>query len=134
MPPSAASALAWALPCPLHGRLGRVCDSARGVASPRRPARRSVPRRLRASCSVEHPPKRKPADAAMSTGARDGGWANAGLPISKKAVPENNAVARDFVRLENISHSYGGRKILDGLNLSLRYGEATAIIGPSGTG
>lgn len=71
----------------------------------------------------------------MSSAAQGNGLADSEVPVSPRAeaAPENNSVG-DFVHLENISHSYGGRKILDGLNLTLRYGEGTAIIGPSGTG
>lgn len=36
--------------------------------------------------------------------------------------------------LNDVSLSFGQNQVLDGLNLSLRYGEGTAIIGPSGTG
>ncbi len=39
-----------------------------------------------------------------------------------------------LLQLTNISKSYSGRKILDGLNLSIDRGESIAIIGPSGSG
>lgn len=46
----------------------------------------------------------------------------------------SSTTPRDVVVLNDVSLSFGQNQVLDGLNLSLRYGEGTAIIGSSGTG
>lgn len=38
------------------------------------------------------------------------------------------------LEIDNISHSYGALKVLEGINLSIEDGEVVAIIGPSGCG
>jgi NitT/TauT family transport system ATP-binding protein len=45
-------------------------------------------------------------------------------------VTADNAV----IQLDNVSHAYGDRLVLDGLTLSARAGEFIAIVGPSGAG
>ena len=40
----------------------------------------------------------------------------------------------ELIRLVNVTKSFGKRKILAGVNLTIRRGEAVGIIGPSGTG
>ena len=42
--------------------------------------------------------------------------------------------SKELIKLENISKSFGDKKILDRVNLTIHQGEALAIIGPSGTG
>ncbi|MEI8330200.1 MAG: ABC transporter ATP-binding protein [Methanomicrobiales archaeon] len=39
-----------------------------------------------------------------------------------------------MIRITNISHEVGGRKILDDINLDIRRGEIFTLIGPSGSG
>ena len=39
-----------------------------------------------------------------------------------------------YIEFENISKKFGNTLVLDNLNLSIPYGEITAIIGPSGSG
>ena len=40
----------------------------------------------------------------------------------------------ELIRLVNVTKRFGKRKILAGVNLTIRRGEAVGIIGPSGTG
>ena len=40
----------------------------------------------------------------------------------------------NLIEIENLKYSRGPRAIFDGLNLTIRRGEVTAIMGPSGTG
>ena len=39
-----------------------------------------------------------------------------------------------MLEVKNLHVSVGGRKILDGLNLTVKDGEVAAIMGPNGTG
>ena len=39
-----------------------------------------------------------------------------------------------MIKLINIGMEYDGKKVLDGINLSVKQGETVAIIGPSGSG
>ena len=41
---------------------------------------------------------------------------------------------RDVLVLDNLSVGYGGNVLLEGINLTLKYGSRTAFIGPNGTG
>jgi phospholipid/cholesterol/gamma-HCH transport system ATP-binding protein len=43
-------------------------------------------------------------------------------------------MAEPLIELKGIHKAFGGKKILDGIDLSIYKGEAVAIIGPSGTG
>ncbi len=52
--------------------------------------------------------------------------------MSGSAAPTTNTDA--LVRIRGLSFSYGTRKILDNLDLDIRRGAITAIIGPSGVG
>ncbi|MCI0518537.1 MAG: ABC transporter ATP-binding protein [Woeseiaceae bacterium] len=45
-----------------------------------------------------------------------------------------NAVPEHLIEIRNVSYSRGDRTIFDGLNLNVRRGEVSAIMGPSGTG
>ncbi len=40
----------------------------------------------------------------------------------------------DFLRIENLAHELGGRRVLDGVSLSIRRGEIFSLLGPSGCG
>lgn len=39
-----------------------------------------------------------------------------------------------MIRFENVSKSFGGKKVLDQLSFSVKRGELLAVVGPSGTG
>nr|WP_051179186.1 ATP-binding cassette domain-containing protein [Thermodesulfovibrio thiophilus] len=39
-----------------------------------------------------------------------------------------------MLTIENLRKRFNGRNVLDGVNLSVRKGEAVALIGPSGSG
>lgn len=39
-----------------------------------------------------------------------------------------------FLRLEDVAHDLGGRRVLDGINLEIRQGEIFSLLGPSGCG
>lgn len=39
-----------------------------------------------------------------------------------------------FVRIRNLTKSYGANRVLDGIDLDIREGETRCIIGPSGSG
>ena len=40
----------------------------------------------------------------------------------------------DFLRIEDLSHDLGGRRVLDGISLHIRRGEIFSLLGPSGCG
>ena len=46
----------------------------------------------------------------------------------------NNQKSEAIVKIENLSTYYAERKILDGIDLSIRSGEIMAIMGGSGAG
>ena len=41
---------------------------------------------------------------------------------------------KEVIKLENISLSYGKRKILDNINISINSGEIAGLLGPNGVG
>jgi phospholipid/cholesterol/gamma-HCH transport system ATP-binding protein len=45
-----------------------------------------------------------------------------------------NDIAENLIEIRDLKYSRGPRAIFDGLNLSIKRGEITAIMGPSGTG
>jgi phospholipid/cholesterol/gamma-HCH transport system ATP-binding protein len=47
---------------------------------------------------------------------------------------ETSPAAGSLVRLRGVRYSIGGRAIFDGLDVDIRRGEVTAVMGPSGTG
>src|SRR5690606_9295054 len=49
-------------------------------------------------------------------------------------TPPAAADPSGFVRVREVSKSFGGRKALDGVSLEVRRGEMVALIGPSGSG
>ena len=48
--------------------------------------------------------------------------------------PPLNDIAENVIEIRDLKYSRGPRAIFDGLNLSIKRGEITAIMGPSGTG
>lgn len=48
--------------------------------------------------------------------------------------PQTETAADSLVRLRDVRYVVGGRAIFDGLDVDIRRGEVTAIMGPSGTG
>ncbi|MBP2228752.1 ABC-type branched-subunit amino acid transport system ATPase component/ABC-type branched-subunit amino acid transport system permease subunit [Azospirillum agricola] len=80
----------------------------------------------------------KPADvaahpdviAAYLGAARDGETAVAAPPRAAAA----NTVGKPLLRLEGVSSGYAGSRILDGLDLVVREGEAVALLGRNGVG
>ncbi|MDH4121288.1 MAG: ABC transporter ATP-binding protein [Deltaproteobacteria bacterium] len=54
-------------------------------------------------------------------------------PRNKKTTTLPQA-APPMIRVEGLAHSYGTRKALDGLNLSVAPGQAFALLGPNGSG
>jgi phospholipid/cholesterol/gamma-HCH transport system ATP-binding protein len=51
------------------------------------------------------------------------------------ASDANGAAGSDnFVEIRDLTYTVGGRRIFDGVNLRIRHGLVTAIMGPSGTG
>ncbi|MDD5111163.1 MAG: ABC transporter ATP-binding protein [Candidatus Altiarchaeota archaeon] len=69
---------------------------------------------------------------------------NAGMAINMGGAPAQNAkippknragkTGRAVVRISNLSYSISGKKILDGINLSVHEGEHISITGPNGSG
>jgi len=45
-----------------------------------------------------------------------------------------NAVSDNLIEIHDLDYSFGARKIFNGLNLTIKRGQITAIMGPSGTG
>lgn len=54
-----------------------------------------------------------------------------GAPAGRRAAPESAEV---LVRIRGLVFSRNGRRIFDGVDLDIRRGQVTAIMGPSGTG
>ncbi|MFQ5588013.1 MAG: ATP-binding cassette domain-containing protein [Nitrospiria bacterium] len=50
------------------------------------------------------------------------------------AFPQPERCAREVISLQNVSKSYGGKRIFDGLDLTLQRGEKIALVGPNGAG
>ncbi|PVB60833.1 amino acid ABC transporter permease/ATP-binding protein [Labrenzia sp. 011] len=55
-------------------------------------------------------------------------------PLDRQKRAEAIATSRPAVEIENLTKSYDGRKVLDGLDLTVRLGEVVALLGPSGSG
>jgi phospholipid/cholesterol/gamma-HCH transport system ATP-binding protein len=51
-----------------------------------------------------------------------------------KALAENAGATEDIMVIEDLCYSRGQKKIFDGLNIHIKRGAVTAIMGPSGTG
>ena len=45
-----------------------------------------------------------------------------------------DAVSDNLIEVHDLDYSFGARKIFKGLNLTIRRGQVTAFMGPSGTG
>ncbi len=61
------------------------------------------------------------------------------LPASSRAYPtfrfrQRRPTGKDVLVLEDVSKSYGEKKVLTGVSLTVRRGERVAIIGPNGIG
>lgn len=56
-------------------------------------------------------------------------WDNLKRPEKSKTLPVSNDVV-----LENVRFSYNDKEVLHGVNLEMKAGEMTAIVGPSGSG
>lgn len=54
-------------------------------------------------------------------------------PVTARS-PAPAEVAQDAVRVEGLTRSFDGRRVIDGLDLTLRAGEFTALLGRSGCG
>jgi polar amino acid transport system permease protein len=67
--------------------------------------------------------------AAIAETGRRGEASAPGFARTKRAAP-----ARIAVETKGLAKSYEGRKILEGLDLSVREGEIVALLGPSGSG
>lgn len=52
--------------------------------------------------------------------------------LSQPKVPESSSSSGLLV--QNIEKSYGGRKVVDGISLQVRRGEAVGLLGPNGAG
>lgn len=88
------------------------------------------------------------AEWPAATGERDSGAKQHLSPPMTASSPDSSASesesecqetltadAKEYdVELVNVRLSFGSKTVLDGLNLKIRKGESTAIIGPSGTG
>lgn len=55
-------------------------------------------------------------------------------PLDRHKRAQAIAASRPAVEIENLVKSYDGRKVLDGLDLTVRLGEVVALLGPSGSG
>ena len=54
---------------------------------------------------------------------------------AQSASDANGAAgSKNFVEIRDLTYTVGGRRIFDGVNLNIRRGLVTAIMGPSGTG
>ena len=49
-------------------------------------------------------------------------------------MPDTRAAGDIIVEVRGVNYAIGGRTIFDDLNLEVRRGEITAVMGPSGTG
>jgi phospholipid/cholesterol/gamma-HCH transport system ATP-binding protein len=49
-------------------------------------------------------------------------------------VPSQSSTPSALIQVKDVHFSRSGKKIFDGLNLNIRSGEITAVMGPSGTG
>ena len=70
-------------------------------------------------------PPAKPDPSSVGRGARKG-WSRRGLA--------QDLASAEVVRFEDVSVSYGGAKVLDGLSFFVKAGETCALLGPNGSG
>ena len=63
-------------------------------------------------------------------GSPDTGHEGRHLPITMTM----DAVSDNLIEVHDLDYSFGARKIFKGLNLTIRRGQVTAFMGPSGTG
>ena len=56
------------------------------------------------------------------------------MAIIKKFRIKSFKNQKEVIKLENISLSYGKRKILDNINISISSGEILGLLGPNGVG
>ncbi|MCX5383823.1 ABC transporter ATP-binding protein [Streptomyces sp. NBC_00083] len=55
-------------------------------------------------------------------------------PVTTPAAPATSDAVPDAVRVEGLTRAFDGRPVIDGLDLTLRAGEFTALLGRSGCG
>lgn len=123
-----------------------VCGSVCG-----RKSRRCIPRRPRTRCSVENLKARAQSNAednGVSSSSNHNGAAQSSFPdttafSNSVAAPASSTSevtlakqtrGEEIVQLEDVSFSFGNKRVLHKFNLTIRTGEGTAIIGGSGTG
>ena len=56
------------------------------------------------------------------------------MAIIKKFRIKSFKSSKEVIKLENISLSYGKRKILENINISINSGEIVGLLGPNGVG
>jgi ABC-type transport system involved in cytochrome bd biosynthesis fused ATPase/permease subunit len=54
--------------------------------------------------------------------------------IAAQTKADMDAVSDNLIEIHDLDYSFGARKIFNGLNLTVKQGQITAIMGPSGTG
>ena len=79
----------------------------------------------------ESPPNRVPPGAAGA--ARAAGGAGAAGAVGSHVTRQPDGAAAEL-RVEEMAVDFGGRRVLEGVNLVLAAGETIAITGPSGSG
>jgi len=96
-----------------------------------------MPARGRASGEVRQAAGRaklKGSDANRSGGPAPPESAVAAIPAPTRASAEARPAPRDYLAVHRVEKSFAGRKVVKGVSLYVRRGEAVGLLGPNGAG
>ncbi len=97
------------------------------VASPR-----SAPAREASAFSKHKPPEPKPTPAPSRPAGRD--RAPVSPPPTPRAPTAQRAGTQEFLAVHAVEKTFVGRKVVKGVSLYVRGGEAVGLLGPNGAG
>jgi lipopolysaccharide export system ATP-binding protein len=99
------------------------------VASPR-----AAPVREASALSKHKPPEPKPAPAPPRPVSRDPAPAPVSRPTAPRMPTPQRAGTQEFLAVHAVEKTFVGRKVVKGVSLYVRGGEAVGLLGPNGAG
>ena len=96
--------------------------------------RRRQPRTARGVRPAEARPQQQPAAAPAQTARPAGAVAPPAANRPRQGDGRQGQAARHYLAVHGVEKSFGGRKVVKGVTLYVRRGEAVGLLGPNGAG